>query len=341
MANLNDVRDYIQHSHPNTIHQNSSKYNVKHDARFLDGLIDNLWYAYNEESFQLPYANKTLTPAYLKDKTYDLMMCWNLALLLDIDASNFIVKNKKTDTILAINSLTNFNTDNTLVIFYDKNNSNHDSLIMKFLKSFRNALAHGGFNKLQLYGKTNTVYLAAENYDDCITKGTQLVIRLIKKVHGEDCEYTHNVPSAINDILSHNYTSLLDLFERNLTLSGNSIEGKVDMSYSIDGIDYNVILYYLHKIELDKRLFYIENGKADEIKKIIRDVIFELISRNESITNIFFYLANGQHNISIKGIEEECVSKIIKTNDKTEIANYILENSFSLNIINKMECFNL
>ena len=94
-------------------------------------------------------------------------------------------------------------------------------------------------------------------------------------------------------------------------------------------------------IELDKRLFYIENGKADEIKKIICDVIFELISRNESITNIFFYLANGQHNISIKGIEEECVSKIIKTNDKTEIANYILENSFSLNILNKRECFNL
>lgn len=341
MANLDDIRDYVKHSHPNAIYKNSNKYDVGTDKNFINELIDNLWYAYNEDSFQLPYADKSLTPPYLKNKAYDLMMLWNLSLLLKINSSNLIVKDKKVDTITAINSLVTFNTDNTLVIFYDSSSASHASLIMKFLKSFRNALAHGGFNKLKLLGKINTIYLAAESYDRCLTHGVQLAIRLIEKDDEGESYNALSVPSAIIDILSHNYSNLTDLFERNLELSGNVINGKTIMNCSIDGIDKNVIVYNLHKGEFDKKLFYIENNKIDEIKKLICDVIIRLISANEPITNVIFYLVNEQYNISKKAIEEECVSKIIGTNNKTDIENYMSIHSFSLYILNKKECFNL
>ena len=47
---------------------------------------------------------------------------------------------------------------------------------------------------------------------------------------------------------------------------------------------------------------------------------------------------------SIPKLVNELLTTVLtkeETNDKTEIANYILENSFSLNILNKRECFNL
>lgn len=345
MANINDLRDYVQHSHPKTIFQKCFKYDVNSDPKIVKNVIDTLWYTFNEESFQWPYADKTLTPSYLTDNKFDLMMQWRLALLLNIEPTSFIVESKKSDTVFALNTLHTFNTKSSLVMYYEKGKT---SFIMKFLKSVRNSLAHGGFNKLQIVGKYNEIYLAAESYDKCLTKGVQLSIRLIRNYlntmsfNDSLDRGTLLLSHAINDILEHKYKDVFSMFEENLMLAGYRVINKSLEEIETKNIICNVKVLKLRKKDTDTYLYYIEENDTKNIKLIINSIVIKIVKKSQTnLKNCVFYLVNGQPKLSKKIIEENCMLEMANICFGNDIKNSLNKNEFHLNILKKTECFYL
>lgn len=96
MANIDDMKRFIQHK--NGKFYKNNKYDIVSDKGMIQAIRDILWYSYNKASMQLAYANNTLIPTYLLDKSLDIRYAWNLSLLLDISHICFKFVNVKANT---------------------------------------------------------------------------------------------------------------------------------------------------------------------------------------------------------------------------------------------------
>lgn len=338
MSNISDLRDYVQHDYINSVYKKNNRYDVFSDNGFVDCLTKNLWYMFNGESFQLPYGNSSVTPSCLINKSFDLMYEWRLSMLLNIKPNNFHVKPKKADAVSALNSISSYDIDNSFVLFYDVSSRSHLSFIMKFLSSFRNALAHGGFNTINVLGVTSRVYLAAVNYSKALTE-IQLALRLF----GTESKLNEDIVYTLNIIESKNFENVEEMFESNLELCNYQVNSVDSIEECIDNCFHKYKVYHAVKNSFEKDIYYIYASSADDIRKVVANIVYSLITYfgNLILNKVIFYLANCQPKLSTRLIEKECISKLLGKNTEKEIDDYIEDNHFSLNVLYRNECFEL
>lgn len=303
MSNWDTMNDFIQHNNIKSIYRKQNKLDFDRLSNILRFIPEMLYYTYHNESEQNLYKINN-APKNLNNKKYDNYYKFRTQILFNIKSKNFYVEQTYADCKKRLNSLIQFDLENTMVIRYI--DADKYSFAIQVLRCLRNTIAHGGYNWVIDNNNLNIVML--NNHD----KGISFSYRYIYNQFNEKSEYF--LENLYVDFLKNSYSSKMDLLISNLKLLGFQV-----IEYS-EFVEKNNFYLHISKHNISSLFIECSSKNLDDLFNEITILlnVDEIKSKVilKEISEIKIYLSEYKSNYSkekfIENIKNIVQNKLVR-----------------------------